>query len=168
MSEKETIFSSSVKWKGIANFKSLYKFCYDWLIEETGLDYITEKKYNEKLSGNKKELIIEWEGPKKLTDYFRLIVKVKFEISDLENVELNEGGKKISTNQGTFKIIVKGILERDYQGKFERDAFRKFLRSVYEKWVITSRVDQFEGKVFGDCDEFLSQTKAFLSMEGQH
>jgi len=34
--------------------------------------------------------------------------------------------------------------------------------------VIPSRIDQFEGKIFMECDEFLNQAKAFMTIEGQH
>ncbi len=168
MSEKDKIFSSGIKWVGIANWRGFYKFCYDFLMEETGMDWIQEEKYEEKLNGNQKDIDVKWVGTKKLTDYFRVWIEVSFEIRDLEEVEIIKDGEKTKSNKGRFKISVNGFLERDYQGKFERSAFNKFLRSIYEKWVIPSRIDQFEGKIFGDCDEFVSQAKAYLNMEGQH
>ena len=54
-----------------------------------------------------------------------------------------------------------------YEGKFEKGAFRKFLRSIYEKWVIPARIEQYEEKLIGDCDEYLAQAKAFLALEGK-
>jgi hypothetical protein len=62
---------------------------------------------------------------------------------------------------------MKGVLVRDYQGKFEKNAFQVFLRTAYEKWIIPGRIDQMEAKLFGDCDEFLAQAKAFLDLEGK-
>ena len=168
MSEKNKIFGSKVKWVGVSNWRALYKFCYDWLMDETGLNWLQEEKYEETLKGNQKDIDVKWVGPKKLTDYFRIWIEVKFEVRNLEEVEINKDGKKTKANNGRFKIIVDGYLERDYQGKFERSAFEKFLRSVYERWVIPSRIDQFEGKIFMECDEFLNQAKAFMTIEGQH
>jgi len=164
--EKEKIFSSNISSKGIFSFQDSYKFCYDWLTEETGVD-VLESKYAETLKGNVKDIDIEWEGTKKVTDYFKFEIKVVFKIIGLAEVEVEQGGAKIKTNKGKIKITVAGTLIRDYDGKFEKDAFRKFLRSIYEKWVIKSRIDQFEDKLFEDCDEFLSQTKAYLTLEGK-
>ena len=164
--EKEKIFSSNISSKGIFSFQDSYKFCYDWLTEETGVD-VLESKYAETLKGNVKDIDIEWEGTKKVTDYFKFEIKVVFKIIDLAEVEVEQGGAKIKTNKGKIKITVAGTLIRDYDGKFEKDAFRKFLRSIYEKWVIKSRIDQFEDKLFGDCDEFLSQAKAYMDLEGK-
>ena len=166
MSEKETIFSSSIKFNGIFSFKDFYSFCFQWLSEEAG-QKISEKKYKEKLSGDQKEIEIEWEGKKKITDYFRFDTNIKFEVKQLKEVEITQGKEKIKTNKGEVKIDVKGILVRDYNGKFESSAWKKFLRGIYEKWVIPSRIEQFEDKIVGDCNEFLSQAKAYLDLEGK-
>jgi len=166
MAETNTVFSSTIKYSGIFSFAEFYRFCYDWLTEETGLK-IKENKYEEKLVGESKNMVVQWTGERKLTDYFRFDVKVKFSIGGLTNVEINQAGAKVKTNKGSITIAVQGILVRDYQGKFERNALNKFLRSIYEKWVITSRIEEFEDKIANDCDEFLSQAKAYLDLEGK-
>lgn len=167
MGEKETVFSSTIKYGGVFLFKDFYRFCYEWLKEETGMDPPSEVKYEEKLKGDEKDIIIEWEGEKELTDYFRFDTKIKFTIRDLKNVEVLQSGKKIKTNEGSVKIEIKGILVRDYKGKFEMSGFRKFLRSIYEKWVIPARIEEYEGKIAGSCDEFLGQAKSYLDLEGK-
>lgn len=166
MAEKETVFSSSIKYRGIFSFKDFYKFCYDWLTEEVGLK-IMENKYSEKLDGDSKNIDIKWECDKEITDYFRFDAKVSFEVFSLKKIEITNGGKKVETNQGTVKVKIEGILVRDYKGKFETSAFNKFLRGVYERWIIVSRVEEFKGKIMSDCDEFLLQGKAYLDLEGK-
>lgn len=166
MAEKDTIYASSVKDTGVFSFSDVYNFCYDWLTEETNL-ILTEDKYKEKLSGNAKNINVEWTGIRKITDYFKFEIKIEFEIINLTEVEVVKDDAKTKTNKGQIQIKVKGILVRDYQGKFERTAFKKFLRSIYEKWVIASRIDEYEEKLFKDCDEFLAQVKAFLDLEGK-
>lgn len=166
MVEKDTVFSSRIKNLGIFNFSDFYNFCYDWLTKETELS-ISEDKYKEKLSGESKNIEIEWTGTRKVTDYFKYEVKVKFVILALTNVEINQGGKKIKTNKGTVEVTVKGVLLKDYNGKFEKTAFQKFMRAIYEKWVIPSRIEEYEEKLIGDCDEFLNQAKAYLDLEGK-
>jgi hypothetical protein len=167
MPEKDTIFSSKIKYGGIFLFKDFYKFCYDWLVDETDL-LISEDKYVEKLDGDSKNIDIQWTGIRKVTDYFKFEVKVVFRIIGLTNVEISQNNAKIKTNKGTVEVRIKGTIIKDWQGKFETKAFQKFLRSIYEKWVIPSRIEQFEEKLIGDCDEFLSQTKAYLDLEGKH
>ncbi|MGY4884744.1 MAG: hypothetical protein ACP5NZ_04170 [Nanobdellota archaeon] len=167
MAEKEKIFSSKVKYEGILDFKEFYKFCYRWLTEETELDVI-ENKYGEKISGDAKGIKVEWEGTRKVTDYFKFQVVVKFEVLNLTNVEITQEGRKVKMNKGIVEVSIKGSLIRDYEGKFEKTASQKFMRSIYEKWVIYSRIKEYEAKLVDDCNEFLSQAKAFLDLEGKY
>jgi len=122
MAEKDTIFSSSIKSSGIFSFQDFYNFCYDWLTEESGLS-ISENKYAEKLSGDSKNIDIEWVGTKVVTDYFRFEIKVKFNVGGLTQVEINKNGAKIKTNKGSIKVQVQGVLVKDSHGKFESSAF---------------------------------------------
>jgi hypothetical protein len=166
MAEKDKLFSSKVKYNGIVNFADFYKFCYEWLRDETGL-LLSENKYSEKITGDEKNIEIEWNGYRNITDYFRFEVKIFFRILNLTNVELTQGSRKIKTNKGSVEVGVTGNLVRDYEGKFEKTAFQKFLRGIYEKSVIHARIEQFEEKIIGDCDEFLSQAKAYLDLIGK-
>jgi len=167
MVEKETIFSSKVSYTGIFSFKDFYKFCYDWLKDEAGMDPLSEIKYEEKIVGDIKNIIVKWKGEKKVTDYFKFEMEVNFKIEKLANVEITQGGAKVSTNSGKVEVETKGNLVRDWQGKFELTAFKKFLRSIYEKWVIPARVEEYKEKLAKDCDEFLGQAKAYLDLEGR-
>lgn len=166
MSEKEILFSSKVKHAGVFSFAAFYKFCYDWLVEETGL-LLQETRYTEKIKGDVKEIDVEWEGFKKLTDYFKFEMKVKFKVLGLKEVQIKKGDATIKTNEGQVEVAVKSTLVRDWQGNFEKTSFQKFLREIYDKWVIPSRIDQLEGKIIGDSDEFLGEAKAWLALEGK-
>ena len=166
MAEKEKIFSSKVKYTGVVNFGDFYKFCYEWLRDETGL-LLSENKYSEKIIGDGKNIEVEWNGFRNLTDYFRIECKITFRTIGLTNVEITEGTQKIKTNKGIVELTIEGNLLRDYDGKFEKNAFQKFLRGVYEKFVIAARVEQFEEKLIIDCDEFLGQAKAYMDLIGK-
>ncbi len=166
MPEKDTIFSSDIKYGGVFSFKDFYQFCHEWLTEETNLD-VEEEKYEEKIQGDEKEIKVEWKGTRKITDYFKFEMKVTFEIKGLINVEVVQNGVKVKTNKGSAKVKVRGTLIRDYESKFEGTSGKKFMRSIYEKWVIPSRIEQMEDKIVDDCDEFLSQAKAWLDLEGK-
>ena len=166
MTEKQQIFSSKVKYDGIFSFSSFYKFCYDHLTEEFGF-YIAELKYAEKIMGDAKEIKIEWEGDKKITDYFKYIIKIDFNIIGLKNVEVQREGGKIQTNKGSVEINMKGILVSDYEGKYDTSPTLRFFRGVYEKWIIPSTIEQIEEKLISHCDGFLGEAKAYLDLEGK-
>lgn len=166
MAEEETVFSSKVSYNGIFSFKDFYSFCYSWLTEETGLG-LSEGKYSEKLAGDIKNIDIEWSGSKNITDYFKSKVSITFSIKGLAQIKVKKDGVEVDSNKGSVEIKVKGVIIKDYQGKFEMTGFRKFLRSIYEKYVIPSSVKEFKGRIADDCDEFLGQAKSYLDLEGR-
>jgi hypothetical protein len=137
-----------------------------WLNEEKGFD-LAETAYKEKIKGDSKEVEIEWKGNSKVTDYFKFEIKVEFRILGLTDVELVKDGQKLKTNKGDVEIKLKGTLVRDYDGKFEKSSSQKFMRSIYEKWIIPARINEYEEKLIGTCDEFLSQAKAYLDLTGK-
>jgi hypothetical protein len=164
--EKNKVFSNKVKYGGVFSFPDFYKFTYDWLKDETAL-IISEDKYKEKITGDEKKIEIEWTGTREMTDYFKFQAEVSFRITGMKNVEIMQDGKKIKMNKGEVEITVNGFLIRDYKSKFEKSAFHKFLRAIYEKGIISARIEQFEEKIMEDCTEFLSQVKAYLDLEGK-
>ena len=166
MAEKDNIFSSKISYDGILDFKDFYKFCYRWLSEEAGLS-VVEEKYAEKISGDAKNIKVKWKGSRKVTDYFKFEVAVDFEVLNLTSVEVTKDGRKMKMNKGSIELAVKGTLVRDYEGKFEKTSTQKFMRGIYEKWVIYSRIKEYEGKLVSDCNEFLGQAKSFLDLEGK-
>lgn len=167
MVEEETVFSSNVSYNGIFSLKDFYAFCYNWLRDETGITTFSEDKYSEKLAGDAKNIDIEWTGTKDMTDYFRFKIKITFTIKNLTQVKIKKDGVEIETNKGSVGTKVKGLVVKDYQNKFEMTAFKKTLRGFYEKHIIQSTIKEFKGKIAADCDEFLSQAKSFLDLEGR-
>ena len=166
MPEKEVIFSSKMKYNGVFSFKDYYKFCYDWLVEEIGLE-MSEDEYGEKISGDMKEVRIKWTGYRKITDYFKFEITVRFLILAMKSVEVVQNGVKIKTNNGSLEMNVKAELVSDYNGQFDSSAFTKWLRASYEKWIVRSRVLQFSDHITEECDEFMSQAKSWLALEGK-
>jgi len=163
--EKDDVYASKLKYKGYFNFKDFYGFCYNWLTEELGMN-VTENEYSEKITGPTKEVAFKWTCKSKVTDYFAFEIKLAFRILQLSEVEINKGGVKVKTNSGDITIKLKAILIKDYDGKFETSGRMKIWRGIYEKWIISQRVTQFEDKLTGMADDFLGQAKAFLDLEG--
>ena len=166
MPEKDTIYSSKVKYAGLFPFGDFYRFCYDFLVDELGFAMV-EESYVEKIKGESKDVEFVWTGKRKVTDYFRYNIKVKFRVLGMKKVEVTQDGVKKKMENASVEVKMSSVLERDYEGKFEKSAFQKFLRSIYEKWVISSRVSAYEDKLAGDSDDFLAQVKSYLDLEGK-
>jgi hypothetical protein len=166
MAEKDTVFKEKLKESGIFDFKELYNFLYDWLNEQEYL--VVEKKYSEKIVGDAKEIEVKWEASKKVSDYFKFMIKVDWMITGMKKVKVKRDNKEIDMNSGAVELNFKAILIKDYESRWEDHPFWKFLRGVYDRYIVRSRIDEYEGKIMQETEEAISQCKSFLAVEAQY
>lgn len=161
MSEKRTVFKGKIKQAGNFNFKDLYSFIYDFIMED-GYK-VFEASYLERVTGDSKYLEIRWVLTKDLTGYFQSVINMDWQIIGLKDVEIEKDGKKVKTNNATIEIKFKGTLVIDYKDQFNTD-FTKYLRKIFDNFVNRQRIDTFEGTVIGDVNDFINQCKGFLAI----
>jgi len=165
MVEKDALFKSKIKHSGIFDFKETYRVLFEWLMDQ-GYD-VNEKGYKEVIgAGGAKEIEIEWEAYRKVSDYFQFFMAVRWHIMGMTSVEVEIDGVKQKMNKGQFEIEVRTVLLKDYEDRWSTKPIIKFLRTFYDKYLLKERVEQYEGKLIGEMDEFVSQCKAFLNLTG--
>jgi len=168
MANKDVRFPwNVVTYVGVFTFSEFYDFCYNWIMKEIDPNEFEEKLYSEKVVGDGKVLDVEWNFKKKFTDYFRFDGRVRFHTVAMKKVELVQDGKKIKTNQGEITVKIRGTLTKDYKNRFEESLVLRKWRAIYEKWIIASRVDNYETKLVNFCNDFMNEAKAFLELEGK-
>jgi len=163
--EKDQIIKEKLDHSGLFDFAAFYKYMHDWFRDE---QYgVVEEKYSEKISGNARDISIEWKAMKNISDYFRIEHGIKIDVSGLTEVEVEIDGKKKKMNKGKISLEIKGILVKDYENKWDAQPFWRFLRDVYNKYVIRARIDALEGKVVADVKAWKDTMKAFLELTGK-
>ena len=165
MAEKDQIYAEKLKYTGIWSFEKVYRFLWDWF-NDAGYK-ITEKGYTEKIKPNGKELEIKWIAKRKISDYFRFLIKANWLIIGMTEVEVQKEGAKVKMNKGYIEIKFSATLEKDYEHRWENNAFVKFLRGVYDRYIIKARIDKYEDRLLEETDEVIAQTKSFLTIEGK-
>ncbi|MEK6855464.1 MAG: hypothetical protein AABX73_04545 [Nanoarchaeota archaeon] len=165
MADKEQVIQEKVEQDGLMDFPALYSYAHSIFKEE--LYGIDEEKYIEKITGNKRDITIEWKATKQLSDYFRIEDKIKFEIKNMTDVEVEIDGAKKKMNKGQITIDIKGIVVKDFDSKWEKSPFTRFTRDVYNKYIIPSRVRDTKEKIKLDIITFKEKIKAFLELSGR-
>ncbi|MFH0808379.1 MAG: hypothetical protein V1888_02070 [archaeon] len=160
MAQKKEIYKEKLSQVGYWNYTEVYNMLYNWL-KDSGYN-LTEGSYKEKLSGGGKEIIINWEAVKPVTDYFKYKITLDWHILGMKDAEVEVDGKKIQTNKGELEITFKGIIIKDYESKWEDKPFHKFLRGVYENYIIRTTIDEYEDGIEDDTKNLISDLKAFL------
>jgi len=165
MAEKEEVIKEKFDYSGIFDFSEFYSFAHSWLKDE---DYnVMEEKYSENVSGNSRAIYIEWKATKQFSDYFKVEIKIKFDIKGLIDVEVETDGKKKKMNKGKISFETKGNMLKDPESKWEGSAFYRFLREVYNKYIIPSRIDDVKNRIRDDTRDFGEELKAYLELLGK-
>ena len=165
MSQKDKVFEGKVAQESIFRFKELYKFAYEWLVDEQYK--VVEKNYKEKITPDGKEIEFEWTITRKINDYLRFDIEMKWRLFKLQEVEITQNGEKRKMDKGRIEVKVTAFLERDYEGRWETSPFKKFMRGIYDTFLLgRTRLEVFEGKLFADVDTFIAQVKSYLAITG--
>jgi len=166
MVEKDRVFKGKIKQKGIYNFKDFYDFLFTYLMDE---NYdVFEKKYTEKISGDSKDVEIIWIATREVSDYFRFEIEVHWLILGMKKIKVKKEGEELTMDSGTMELNFTAVLQKDFENKWENNSFFKFLRGIYDRYIIKSRIDDYEIKLFEEVNEIIAQAKSFLAIEGQH
>jgi hypothetical protein len=165
MAEENSILKEKLKHKSFFNYTDLYNFSYNWLKNEQYL--VSEDEYLEKLT-SAKEIQIKWKAMRKVSDYYRFIIKVKWHILGMTDVEAEDAsGKKTKTNKGDLTMEFEAFLERDYENNWDKHPLWKMMRAIYDKYIIRTTTDEYETKLITEAENMIEEVKAFLNQEGK-
>lgn len=162
MSVSSNVAKQTIKKKGYWNYSELYGFCFNWL-KDNGYG-VKESEYVEKLSDFGKEIQLKWEGGRRVTDYFKFVIKVEWHILGMTDAVIERDGKQEKTNKGEIKLSISADLVKDYEDNWDKKPMVKFMRGIYDKYIIRTTIDNYEDVLKSDFKEYISQIKSFLEL----
>jgi len=163
MAERETLVDNyRIQYEGLLSVVDLYTMI-DEYFEEKGYDK-REKKNIERVSPEGKFIEIELEPYKKITDYAKSSIKVRLQMKNIKEIEVERDGVKVRLNQGSVNIVFSCYLETDYEHKWETKPMFYFMRVLYDKFIYASYTSQYKGEVVNDFNQLISQIKSFLNL----
>ena len=91
-------------------------------------------------------------------------MEIDWHIMGMTSVEVEIDGIKKKMNKGRIEVKIKTTLEKDYESRWEGRPFFKFLRTLYDRYLVPSRIEQYEEKLIIEGDELVAQLKSFLEL----
>ncbi len=151
---------SLIRYAGIYDLKSI--------VDETKahlrkLRYdINDKTHDEKISSSGKEMNMEWECYKEITEYVKFQINVTFIVVGQVDVIVNK--KKVKKGNFDFRLMTK--LKKNYSGSNRTPTFKstklgELQRHLYEKFIIKQELSDRE-------DELLEQGQEILDIVRKH
>ena len=152
-----------VRQQAVFDMADLYKIMFRWFSQHN-YDF-QEKQYMQRQSPDgSRHLEIGWEAARKISDYIKFRIKIKFLVIGLSSVEVEVGSMKKKTNKGDIEMRFDAFLELDYEGKWEGNPATKAIRELYNKLIIKSRIEDYEAELHEELYELIGEIKSFLNL----
>lgn len=163
MVEKKLVIDQlKLSYEGLFDFSELYRLI-DGFFFERGYDKLEVMNQEQVTSGGKQIRII-LEPEKGITDYFKLIIKVRLYGIDLKEIEVEKDKAKLRLNQGQLKITFDGYVISDRNGKWENSPFLWLVRVLSDKFIFRDHYDKSEKWLVSDIEDLQQKIKSFLNL----
>ncbi len=163
MSEREVVVDKlRLTYEGLFSVAGLYKMMDEWFRAKH-----YDKRENKSIEIVKPEgkfIEIEFEPWKKVTDYAKNVIKIRVQMFDVKEVEVEKDHTKLKLNQGKVHFVFDGLLETDYESRWEGQPIFYFIRTIFDKYFYRPFTAGFERGVKEDVMHLHSQINAFLNL----
>lgn len=162
MGEKQKYVSKSFTFEGIFSYKDFFRILDVWQRDKF---YDKFEKRNEEFvkPDGTKQIEIEFTPWKKTTDYYKIILKIEMMLTNMKDVEIDHGGKKIKMQKGKIEWKVTGYLIVDYENKWNK-TLSYFIRDLFDKFVNRNITKKYYDMVIDDCNDLYNTLTSYLNM----
>jgi hypothetical protein len=164
MAEAQTVVPrETISFEGFFSVKEVHDLIMDWIFTK---GYVpVESKAQQVVKKDAKFFEYTFIPFKKLSDYAKSCAKIVVSASDCKDIIAEIAGKKKKMQDGKVLITVEGILETDYESKWEKTGWLYAFRVIFEKYVISPFISDFEKTVSGDVGHLIAQLRGYFNLQ---
>lgn len=148
-------------YEGLFNVNELYTVISSWFFEK-GWDWY-EKMNQEQVTPSGKQIRIIFEPWKSITDYYKIAVRIKFNLIDVKEMEVEHEGETLHLSHGVVRIIFDGYVVSDRQDQWSKKPFYWFLSLIFDKYLFKSHFEKAETWIKSDVDDLYDKIKTYLN-----
>ncbi len=163
MVEREILIDQKkIGYEGIFDSKELFKLIDQYFRDHRYDKY--EKKNFEHVYPSGKQVEIETWPWRKVTDYYKYLMKVHILMTDLKQVEVEKKGIRTSIDHGKVLITFDMYLETDYESRWEQKPMFVFLRFLFDKYFYQVYAFKYQQGAVEEVNQLHALIKSFLNM----
>ena len=98
-----------------------------------------------------------------MSDYHREEIRIKINISDVKEVDVELDGKTLRMHQGLIKIIFDGYLKTDRKGWWSGNILTWWLMYLFDKIFMNDHFKKAETWVESDVQDIYEKIKIYLN-----
>lgn len=151
-----------LEYSGLMDVKELFRLISSFCRER---EY--QKKEDKNHEHNKPEgKYIEYEiSPwKKVSDYYRYVIKIRMLFQQLNKVEIVKDKKKVQIDKGKVIIYLDGYIEHDYSNRWDDRPLFLFIRTMYDKFIYKMYTEKFEQMLVHEVQDLYNELEKFLNI----
>jgi len=150
-----------LEYTGLVDLNAFFRLIDAWLFER-GMEKRTDKEFEQQAPKGK---FMEWQisSWKKVTDYNRIIFKVRALIYDINKVDTAKDNKKAQLSHCRMLIYFDGYLEHDYEHRWDERPLLVFFRTLYDKFIYRAYTERFEHRLTYDMHHLYDHIESFLN-----
>lgn len=156
---------SLIKYAGVLDLADLLSRVKAWYAQR--YYGVNEREHSEAVKSSGKELIFEFEGMRKITEYVQFRVLVKISILRLLDVIVESPEGKDRKQQAEVSIGVRSWMIKNYRGTFkskEKSRIQEFFRQIYERFIGKNQLDELKKKLILETLALIDEIKASLNV----
>jgi len=157
----------TIRYQGLFDLEGLYKTMGDWFMRYRF--EVHEKNMKHKLPPASKgaEQEMQWIATQRATEYIELKYTLNIHIWDLQEVEIEEHGRKKMLANCRIQIVIDQDIVTDWQGMSSRNRFAGVLHKIYHKLKFREIGDWDDIVLFRQMD-LMSKIKKFFGMQTKY
>ncbi len=150
-----------LSYEGVFSIVEFYKKVEEWISSKGKEKDIKKRLEHVEPEGKKIEWDVEiWED---ITEYARVIVRMRALFDGVEEVEIKRDKTKERLNKGRVLIVLDGILESETMGKWQQKPLYYFLRSLVDKFIHMFYTHRFDSRIVTDVDSLHTLLNDFFN-----
>ena len=163
MTEKKLVIDGlELHYEGLFDINELLKTI-DKYAAEKGYSK-AEKRRQELVTPSGKEISMELRPTKIKTEYYALMIKIRINITNFEDVEVLKDKVKAKLNKGNISMIFDAWTTTDYEHRWENKPLYYFLMSLVDRFIYRFHSDKHHGELIEDTHFLHTNIKAHLNL----
>ncbi|MDP3734498.1 MAG: hypothetical protein Q8R37_04675 [Nanoarchaeota archaeon] len=162
MAEQHLIVDSlKFGYEGLFNTSELYHLISSWFYDK-GWEWY-EKVNQEQVTSSGRQITILLEPWRNISDYYKLIIRLKMNFIDVNEVEIEHRGKTIRMSQGVIRVTFDGYVISDRKEKWSKKPFSWFLGYVLERYFFYEHFSKAKNWLESDLHDLYTHIKNYVN-----
>ncbi len=162
MAEKQLIIDQlKFTHEGVFDLHGLYRLMASFFYEQ-GWDW-KEIMNSEQILPSGRHIKIELEPWKSITDYFKMILRIRIHCADVKQVEIEQNGTKVTLLEGKLMMVFDGYILSDRADKWEATPLRWFIRLIFDKYIFKTHYSKAEQWLISATEDLYIRIRKYVN-----